>query len=95
MNSWIRKIPRSKREYSCPSCGYAVSASIPSLDHHLHPCRRCGQLSFFWTADRDNIQICVDLAPVEVGSFLKWSSASLDELQFVELLCAIETAFFS
>lgn len=90
---WIRKLPSSDSKFACPGCGYFISSASPSLDHHLQPCLGCKRRSFHWSADRVNVQVCLDLAPIEVRSFLEWAHASLEEVQFVGLVEYIELIF--
>jgi hypothetical protein len=73
----------------CAACGEEVELG-PSLDHHPGCCPSCGVESAFLNWKRRLVQIVPQSAPPAFAAVLRWGQQHLDELEYVEFVCALE-----
>jgi hypothetical protein len=74
----------------CAVCEQEVDLGFPTADHHPGYCPRCGVESAFLNWKGRTIQIVPKNAPPAFTAVLRWMQQHLDELEYVEFLCALE-----
>jgi hypothetical protein len=74
----------------CAECGSAIDLGVPAADHHPGACPACRAESVFLTWKGRAAQVVMKNAPPALAAAIRWTQKQLDELEFVELLCALE-----
>lgn len=74
----------------CASCGEMVDLGEPTADHHLRLCPACRVGCVFLNWKERTVQIVISTAPSQLRRAIEWAQRDLDELDYVELLCALE-----
>src|SRR5438128_1704384 len=88
--SWYAYSSSRGTDLRCAACQNDIELGFPTADHHPRVCPACGiECAFLNWRDRI-IQILMDRAPRPLVEALRWSQKHLDELEYVELLCALE-----
>jgi predicted RNA-binding Zn-ribbon protein involved in translation (DUF1610 family) len=73
----------------CAACGQEVDLG-PTADHHPQHCPNCGVESAFLNWKGRTLQIVPTNAPPAFVAVLRWAQRHLDELEYVEFVCAVE-----
>src|SRR5690242_1703564 len=76
-------------ELLCPSCSKAIALE-PMADHHPAQCPNCGIECAFLNWKEWIVMTLPHAAPAQFTEVLRWLQAHFDELDYVELLCALE-----
>jgi hypothetical protein len=74
----------------CAACGKEFDLGHMPADHHPGVCPVCGIESVFLDWHRRPVQIVMGAAPPALVRVLRLCQDHLDELEFTELLCALE-----
>ena len=74
----------------CAECGVSFDLEGPCLDHHSGVCPACGIECVFLDSRRRIIQIVLRNAPAVLVESIRFMQDRFDELEYVELLVAIE-----
>jgi hypothetical protein len=74
----------------CAECGNSFDLAFPATDHHPRICPVCGVECVFLSWKGRTLQIVLKNTPPALAEALRWGQQHLDELEFVELLCALE-----
>src|SRR3954452_2817064 len=74
----------------CAACGREVDLEIPAADHHPRSCPQCGVECAFLNWKRRIVQVVTKNAPPAFVAVLHWGQQHLDELDYVEFVCALE-----
>jgi predicted RNA-binding Zn-ribbon protein involved in translation (DUF1610 family) len=73
----------------CSACGQSIDLG-PMADHHPARCPHCGVESAFLNWNARIVQVVPQHAPPAFIAALRWAQQNLDELEYVELICALE-----
>jgi hypothetical protein len=73
----------------CAACGQEVDLG-PAADHHPRYCPNCRVESVFLNWKGWIVQIVPSKAPPALVAVLRWGQQHLDELEYVEFICALE-----
>ena len=74
----------------CAVCKNELNLRYPTADHHPRICPACGvECAFLNWKDRI-VQIVIDNAPRPLAEGIRWAQRHLDELEYVQLICALE-----
>jgi hypothetical protein len=74
----------------CAACGGEFDFGGPTADHHPRWCSSCGvECALLNWKDRV-VQIVPSAAPAKIAEVLRWLQTNFDELEYVELLVALE-----
>ncbi len=73
----------------CAACGQEIDPGR-SADHHPRWCPKCGVESAYLNWKGRVVQVVPDRAPPALAAILRWAQQHLDELEYVELVCALE-----
>jgi hypothetical protein len=74
----------------CACCANEIDLQFPTADHHPRVCPACGIACAFLNWQSRIIQIVTSDAPHPLAEVIHWAQKHLDELEYVELLCALE-----
>jgi hypothetical protein len=74
----------------CACCTNEIDLQFPTADHHPRVCPACGIACAFLNWKDRVIQIVTSDAPRPLVEVIRWTQKHLDELEYVELLCALE-----
>src|SRR5262245_40416338 len=74
----------------CAECKNEFDLGFPGADHHPGVCPACGVESAFLMWKDRTVQIVMKNAPCALARAIRWSQQHLDELEYVELMCAVE-----
>lgn len=74
----------------CAECGNSVDLKGPSADHHMRICPVCGVECVYLDWQGRIVQIILNTAPPVFAEAIKFIQSHFDELQYVELLVAME-----
>lgn len=74
----------------CACCANEIDLQFPTADHHPRVCPACGIVCAFLNWKSRIIQIVTNDAPRPLAELMHWVQKHLDELEYVELLCALE-----
>jgi hypothetical protein len=74
----------------CAACKNEIDLRFPAADHHPHVCPACGVECAFLNWKGRTLQIVMGQAPQSLVEGIRWAQQHLDELEYVELLCALE-----
>jgi hypothetical protein len=74
----------------CACCSNEIDLHFPTADHHPRVCPACGIACAFLNWQSRIIQIVPSEAPRPLAEVIHWAQRHLDELEYVELLCALE-----
>ena len=89
-HAWFSFGPPAGTALRCAECGNEIDLGLPAADHHPRVCPVCGAESTFLTWKGRAVQIVMKSAPPVLVAAIRWAQKQLDELEFVELLCALE-----
>jgi hypothetical protein len=87
-NGWF-SVSRAVGILRCPNCGGDFSLE-PSADHHPRTCPNCAVETAFLNWKDRLVMIVPHNAPAPVREVLRWMQQNLDELEYVQLVCALE-----
>lgn len=73
----------------CAACGRDIDAGR-GADHHPGCCPKCGVESAFLNWKDRTLQVVPNNAPPAFVLALRFAQDHLDELEYVELICALE-----
>src|SRR3954454_12778471 len=73
----------------CAACGQEIDPGA-TADHHPRCCPNCRVESAFLTWKGRTVQIVPSNAPQAFVAVLRWGQQHLDELEYVEFVCALE-----
>ena len=74
----------------CAACKNEFDLRYPTADHHPRICPVCGVECAFLNWKGRIVQIVIDNAPQPLVAWMRWAQKHLDELEYVELICALE-----
>jgi hypothetical protein len=74
----------------CVCCAQEIDLQFPTADHHPRVCPACGIACAFLNWKSRIIQIVTSEAPRPLAEVIHWAQKHLDELEYVEFLCALE-----
>ena len=74
----------------CACCTNEIDLQLPTADHHPRVCPACGIACAFLNWKDRVIQIVTSDAPRPLVEVIRWAQKHLDELEYVELICALE-----
>jgi RNA polymerase subunit RPABC4/transcription elongation factor Spt4 len=94
----MNKVQQSWYAYSLPDCPTLccavckneVNLLYPTVDHHPRICPACGVECAFLNWKGRIVQIVIDDAPRLLAEGICWAQKHFDELEYVELICALE-----
>lgn len=73
----------------CPACSGSIGVG-PIADHHPSRCPNCGIECAYLNWKGRIIMILPEAAPAQLSETIRWLQSHFDELDYVELLCALE-----
>lgn len=73
----------------CAACSQEVDLG-PGADHHPGYCPKCRVESAFLNWKGRTVQIVPKNGPPAFVAVLRWAQQHLDELEYVEFVCALE-----
>ncbi len=88
--AWFAWGPEGTPGLRCAVCRTAIDLGSASADHHPRVCPACGVACVFVDWKGRLLQIVTDRAPRALAEGICWAQERLDELDYVELLCALE-----
>jgi hypothetical protein len=88
--TWFSFSPPGGLILHCAACGQEVDLQFPTADHHPGICPKCGVECAFLIWKNRTVQIVPKNAPPEFAAVLRWLQEHLDELEYVEFVCALE-----
>jgi hypothetical protein len=74
----------------CAVCEREIDLESPTADHHPRCCPNCGVESAYLNWKSRILQIVPKNAPPALAAVLRWGQQHLDELEYVEFICALE-----
>ena len=74
----------------CAACKNEFNLHASTADHHPRICPACGVECAFLNWKGRMVQIVIDQAPPPLAGVIRWAQTHLDELEYVELICALE-----
>jgi hypothetical protein len=74
----------------CAVCGACIDPEAFGLDHHPRTCPSCGVSCLLVLWKGRPAQLIPERAPEPIAELLRFAQQRFDELEFVELLCALE-----
>lgn len=74
----------------CAFCKNEFDLGFTPLDHHPGVCPVCGVECVYLNWKGRIVQIIIKNAPPVLVQAVRWAQAHLDELEYVELVCALE-----
>jgi hypothetical protein len=87
---WYAVGPETGTVMRCAACGNEFDLQDSPLDHHSRVCPVCGVECAFLNWKGRTVQVVPARAPAPFAAALRWAQEHLDELDYVELLCAVE-----
>lgn len=75
---------------NCAECGNAFDLETPILDHHPRVCPVCGVECVYLDSKRRIIQVVLKNAAPVLAEAIRLLQDRFDELEYVELLVALE-----
>ncbi len=87
--TWFSFSPPESTALHCAACGQEIDLG-PTADHHPRYCPKCRVESAFLNWKGRTVQIVPKNAPAAFAAFLRWGQQNLDELEYVEFICAVE-----
>lgn len=87
---WYAIARAGEATLSCAACHQIIDVGPSFLDHHPGICLACGVESAFLHWREQTIQIVPTKAPPVIASVLRLLQERLDELEYVELVTALE-----
>ena len=75
---------------ACAECGNPFDLEVSDLDHHSSVCPVCGVECVYFDSKRRIIQIVLKNAPPVLAEVIRIIQDRFDELEYVELLVALE-----
>jgi hypothetical protein len=88
--SWFSFSSPQSTTLHCAACQQAIDLVLPAADHHPRYCLKCGVESAFLNWKGRTVQIVPKNAPPAFAAVLRWGQQHLDELEYVEFICALE-----
>jgi hypothetical protein len=74
----------------CAECGNSFDLETPTLDHHPRVCPVCGVECVYLDAGGRTIQVILKNTPPVLAEVIKILQDRFDELEYVELIVALE-----
>src|SRR5262245_4262259 len=87
--TWFSGGPPEGTALPCAACGQEVDLG-PAADHHPRYCPKRRVESAFLNWKGRTVQIVPKNAPPAFAAVLRWGQQNLDELEYVEFVCALE-----
>jgi hypothetical protein len=87
--TWFSFSSPDSTALQCAACGQEIDLGAAG-DHHPRHCPSCGVESAFLTWKGRVVQIVPQSAPPAFVAVLRWGQQHLDELEYVEFVCALE-----
>src|SRR5437588_12617466 len=87
---WFASTSSGGTALRCAACGQEIDLRFPTADHHPRVCPACGVECAFLNWRGRTIQVVMDKAPQPLVEGIRWAQGQLDELEYGELLCALE-----
>jgi hypothetical protein len=87
--TWFSFSPPASTALHCAACGQEIDLG-PAADHHPRWCPKCRVESAFLNWKDRLVQIVPGKAPPPFLAVLRWAQQHLDELEYVEFVCALE-----
>jgi hypothetical protein len=87
---WFALGAEGEAALRCAACGTRIHLEAPSLDHHPRVCPACGAECIFVSLKGRLAQVVLAKAPPALAEVIRFAQQRLDELDFVELLVALE-----
>jgi hypothetical protein len=88
--NWIALSNPDCTTLHCAVCKKAFDLYYSTADHHPRICPVCGIECAFLNWKGRSVQIVMDNAPRPLAMWIRWAQKHLDELEYVELICALE-----
>lgn len=89
MKPWYAFSSPGQTALACSACGTPIDLG-PTADHHPRRCPACAVECAFVNWKGRVLQVVPGDAPEPFAAFVRWGQQHLDELEYVELLCAFE-----
>lgn len=89
-NRWFALGANGGHVLRCAECGNSFDLQGPSADHHSRACPVCGVECVYLDWKGRIVQIVLKNAPSVLAETIKIMQHHFDELQYVELLVALE-----
>lgn len=89
-STWFAFSAPESARLSCAACGQEIDLECPAADHHPGCCPKCDVESAFLNWKGRILQVVPKNAPAAFVTTLRWAQEHLDELEYVELICALE-----
>ena len=87
--SWFSFSSPESTALHCAGCGQEIDLGAVA-DHHPRYCPKCRVESVFLHWKGRALQIVPHNAPPAFVAVLRWGQQHLDELEYVEFVCALE-----
>lgn len=87
--TWFSFSVPASTSLHCAACGQEIDRG-PGADHHASYCPKCRVESAFLNWKGRTVQVVPRNAPPAFAAFLRWGQEHLDELEYVEFVCALE-----
>jgi predicted RNA-binding Zn-ribbon protein involved in translation (DUF1610 family) len=88
-STWFSFSSPESPSFPCAACGQQIDLGR-TADHHPGYCPHCGEESAFLNWKGRTVQIVPKKAPPPLAGLIRWAQQHLDELEYVELICALE-----
>ena len=88
--AWFAWGSEGTTRLQCAVCRTDIELESATADHHPRVCPACGVECLFIDWKGRPVQIVTDRAPQALADGVRWAQRQLDELEYVELLCALE-----
>jgi hypothetical protein len=88
--TWFSSTSPDNTVLRCAVCGRQVERGPPAADHHPRRCPSCGVECALLSWKGRTIQVVPQNAPPAFTAVLCWAQHHLDELEYVEFICALE-----
>lgn len=88
--SWFSLNVEGSTALRCAECGNSFDLGGPSADHHPAVCPVCGVECVYLDWKERIIQVVLKNAPPVLATAIKLLQHRFDELEYVELLVALE-----
>lgn len=89
-NRWFSLSAEGRTDLRCAECGNPFDLGGPSADHHPAVCPVCGVECVYLDWKERILQIVLKNAPPVLATAIRIMQDRFDELEYVELLVALE-----
>jgi hypothetical protein len=90
LSSWYAFNDERATILRCAACHSVIDIEVPGLDHHARACPRCGVACAFLYWYGRILQVVPSYAPAVIRRALRFAQEDFDELEFAELIVALE-----